>query len=274
MIKNIDVLIIQNNAVLGNISKNIENVGSLLKQYDGEKFDLILLPEVWSVGWACYLFEKSAQTEFESQSLVFVEELAKKFNANVIGGSYIRKLPDGKLRNTMPIINRDGKLIANYDKMHLFSNCGCNESSYIENGKSPVVVDLDFGRVGVSICYDIRFPEIYRAYGKAGVDVLVNCASWPLSRPHHWDTLARARAIENQAFMIAVSQAGVIDNDEYNLGHSQIISPFGEVVAKMGNGIGTLKTTIDISETKKLREKFPVLKDIHNIDDYKILEVK
>ena len=267
------VLIIQNSAVLGNISKNIENVENLLKQYEQEQFDLILLPEVWSVGWYCPKFFGASEKQEASLALEFVKNIAKKFQSNVIGGSYIRRLADNTLRNTMPVINRKGELVAQYDKMHLFSNCGCNESTYVKNGERPLIVNLDIGRVGVSICYDIRFPEIYRAYGLAGVDLLVNCASWPKSRPHHWDTLTRARAIENQAFMIAVSQAGLIEGDEYNLGHSQIISPFGDIVAKMGNEVGTLSCVIDLEETKKLRNSFPVLKDIHTTEDYKVLEV-
>lgn len=269
----IKLLIIQNNAILGQNRKNIENIANMLRPYEGEHFDLILLPEVWNIGWFPKVFFEGSETLENSISLKFLRTLAIKFKANVIGGSIVRKMSDNTLRNSMPVFDRSGNLLAMYNKMHLFSNCGCNESTYVKNGEQPLIINLDIGRIGVSICYDIRFPEIYRAYGKAGVDILVNCAAWPKSRPHHWDTLTRARAIENQAFMIAVSQAGIIENNEYNLGYSQVISPFGDIISKMGNEVGTMVCEIETSETKKLRANFPVLKDIHRLEDYVVLEV-
>jgi len=270
----IKILIIQNNAILGSHEKNIERVEKMLAPYEGEKYDLILLPEVWNVGWYCPDFGKMAERVEDSVTLKFLSKLATKFKSNVIGGSYVRKTEEGVLKNTMPVFNRDGKFIAQYDKMHLFSNCGCNESTYVERGNTPVMVNLDIGKIGLSICYDIRFPEIYRAYSYAGADILVNCAAWPKSRPHHWDTLTRARAIENQCFMIAVSQSGIISGDEYNLGHSQVIAPFGEIIAKAGNGDGVLPVTINLQELYDLRKSFPVLKDRHELSVYSVKEVK
>ena len=273
MSADIKILIIQNNATLGNREKNLKKVENMVVPYEGEKFDIILLPEVWNVGWYCPDFPKMAETEENSQTLPFLANLAQKFNSNVIGGSYVRKLADGSLRNTMPVFNREGKLLAQYNKMHLFSNCGCNESSYIKNGEQPILVNLDVAQVGLSICYDIRFAEIYRASAYAGADILVNGAAWPKSRPHHWDTLTRARAIENQWFMIAVSQSGLIEGEEYNLGHSQVIAPFGEIISKMGNGDGCLPVKINLDEQRELRKNFPVLKDRHVEEDYKVKEV-
>ena len=145
--------------------------------------------------------------------------------------------------------------------MHLFQHYGDGEADFNTIGKKPVMFELEGIKIGISICYDIRFPELFRAYSLNGAKILVNMAAWPKSRPHHWNTLQRARAIENQSFMIAVSQCGKIENDSYNYGHSQIISPFGEIVCSMGEEEGAILQKINTDEVDELRKNVPTLKD-------------
>ena len=167
------------------------------------------------------------------------------------------------LHNTCPVINRQGELVATYDKMHLFSYYGCLEGSYVENGTNPVMIDIDNVKIGLTICYDIRFPEIYRAYAKAGADLLINMAAWPKSRAIHWESLTRARAVENQCFMFALTQSGLIEGDEWNLGHSRVIDYSGETVTEIDNGEGAMYAEIRFEDMYEFRKKCTVLKDIH-----------
>ena len=172
------LLAIQMESAIGNVELNIETVKNLLianlKKYGGA--DFVFLPELWTVGWDCPSFPPSATTLDESNAVKMLCDIAKEFNVNIAGGSFVRKYDD-KLFNTCPVINRQGKIVCIYDKNHLYSYNGDTENHYISVGSNPVMVELDGIKIGLTICYDIRFPEIYRAYRKAGADILVNMAA-------------------------------------------------------------------------------------------------
>lgn len=256
----VKILIVQMQSILGNKQANFDKVTKLLEKND-EQIDLIILPELFATGWYCEIYEKVAETFENSQILSFLSDLSKKNKSNVIGGSFVRRDNDGKIKNTSPFFDRNGKLIASYDKMHLYSYLGDTENLHSTRGENPVIVKSDIGKIGLSICYDIRFPEIYRSYAYGGADILVNVAAWPLSRKLHWQTLSRARAIENQSFMIAVSQTGEIQNGIYNLGHSAVLSPLGETIAELDYEEAVLKAEINLEEMRKLRETVKTLSD-------------
>lgn len=202
---------LQMNSVIGNKQANIEKVYTLVSQNLEAGTDVLILPEVWPVGWDCEEFEKSAENIKSSSVIQFLSKLAQKYNIYVIGGSFIRKTDDGELYNSCPVFNRNGELIAIYDKNHLYSYCGCNEGTYIIPGKNGVVVDIDGIKTGLTICYDIRFPEIFREYRKAGAKLIINAAAWGASKPIPWEVLTKARAIENQVYFVALTQCGPID---------------------------------------------------------------
>ena len=168
-------------------------------------------------------------------------------------------------------IDRSGKMITKYDKMHLYSYLGDTENLNSTRGTKPVIAQTDVAKIGLTICYDIRFPEIYRSYAYGGADILVNVAAWPLSRKTHWETLSRARAIENQSYMIAVSKTGEIQNGIYNLGHSVVLSPLGETIAALDYEEAVLKAEIDLEKMTQLRQNVKTLSDKHEKYD---LEVK
>lgn len=282
--KKLKILAIQMSSKIGdkweNYSKNLELVEKNIKR----NTDIIILPEVWTVGWTPAKFEDSAEDLENSETIEFLSSIAERYNVNIIGGSFITKREEVKdkrkespspftlhssLYNTCPVINRNGELIATYDKMHLFSYYGCEEGSYVEKGKRPVLIDIEGVKIGLSICYDIRFPEIYRAYRKAGADLLINMAAWPMSRAVHWETLTRARAIENQCFMIALTQSGLIAGNEWNLGHSMFIDYNGKILSEIKEGEGALYSEIKFNEMYKFREKCTILLDIHDSYDVK-----
>lgn len=265
------VLVVQNNAVIADKKASFDKVLKLIEPFSDKKPDLIVLPEVFAVGWLCNVFPREAEEETNSLTLKFLSSLAKNMNANVVGGSYIRKTSDGKLKNTCPVFDRAGNLIAQYNKMHLFSHYEALENKFVTSGKTGVLVNTDVGKIGLSICYDIRFPELYRAYANAGADILVNVAAWPKLRPHHWEVLTKARAVENQIFMIACSQTGKIAGDEYNLGHSAIISSFGDVISSVSEEECAFLSEIDLESMQTLRKNVPTLFDKHS--EYRVLEV-
>lgn len=259
----VKVLIVQMQSVLGDKVANFSKVEKLLEGQEAYSPDLVILPELFATGWNCDIYSQVAETFEKSDILDFVKGIAKRFKANVIGGSFARLDKDGTIKNTCPVFDRQGELIATYDKMHLYSYLGDTENLNSVRGEKPVIVKTDVGKIGLSICYDIRFPEIYRCYAFGGADILVNVAAWPLSRKLHWETLTTARAIENQSFMIAVSQTGEIQNGIYNLGHSAVLSPLGETIAALDYQEAVLKAEFDLDDMKKLRETVKTLSDKH-----------
>lgn len=257
------VLIVQMQSVLGDKDANFAKIDKLLSGKESYRPDLIILPELFATGWFCDIYAKVAEEIDNSKTLKFLSDIAKNFHSNVIGGSFVRKAENGDIKNTCPVFDRNGDLIATYDKMHLYSYLGDTENLNSVKGQKPVIAQTDIGKIGLTICYDIRFPEIYRCYAYGGADLLVNVAAWPKSRKLHWETLSRARAIENQSFMIAVSQTGEIQNGVYNLGHSAVLSPLGETIASLDDEEAVLTAEIDLEEMKKLRNVVKTLSDKH-----------
>ena len=256
----INISAIQMCAEIGDKQANFKKIKKLASGI--QITDFIVLPEVWNVGWACDQFQQNAEDINNSETINFLTELAIKKDANIIGGSFITKDSNGNYFNTCPVINRFGQLIGTYNKNHLYSYYGSEESKYLSVGKNPVIVNLDGIKYGLTICYDIRFPEIFRAYRKAGADVLINCACWASTKPIPWEMMTKSRAIENQTFMIAVNQYGQFSNNEYNLGHSRIIDYNGNVLSEILDEEGVIQATLDIEEMYNFRDKCTILKDI------------
>jgi len=234
---------------------------------------VLILPEVWTVGWSCSHFCETAQDIKNSSVIDFLSEIAKKYNLNIIGGSFITKEGE-KYYNTCPVMDKNGKLIITYNKNHLFSYYGCDEGKYITAGENPVMVELCGTKFGLTVCYDIRFPEIYRAYRKAGADILVNCAAWGANKAIPWEMMTKSRAIENQCYMAALTQSGYIENGEYNLGQSRIIDYKGEEISSITEGEGMVSARINLDEMYDFRQKCTILNDIKENYEVKTLCIK
>ena len=265
----INVFVVQLESVAGDIKSNIKKVEELLYNTN-KKPDLIVLPELWTTGWDCPNFEKYAEKIVESQTYEFLKNLALKYNSNVIGGSAILQKENEKIRNTSLVFDRKGNLLTTYDKFHLFSLRGQSEASYLESGDSPVIVKTDIGRIGLSICYDIRFPEMFRLYAFNGIDLIVNMAAWPEPFKDEYVVLSRARAIENQTYFICSSLTGKID-DRFNFaGNSMVIDYQGKILSNLDREEKVLECEIDLDEMVKYKEQMPILKDTKKT--YQILE--
>lgn len=266
------ILAVQMESVVGELQINIDTVRNLLianiEKYDGA--DFVFLPEVWTTGWYTPDFKKTAETLEDSAAIQMLSEIASKYGVNIIGGSFIRKCGDVYF-NTCPVINRTGEVVALYDKNHLFSYYGDNEGDYITKGNNPVMVELDGIKIGLTICFDIRFPEIYRAYRKAGADILVNMAAWGKTKKIPWDTMTTSRAVENQTYMVALTQTGLLPDGKENLGHSMIIDYEGKILDQIEEIEGGIYAELDLNKMYEFRDKCTILKDIK--DSYEVVSV-
>ncbi len=259
-----NILAVQMSALCADFDSNCSKVASLLERFyagltpgaKGNKPDIIFLPEVWTLGWDTECFQRCA--EKNETALDFLSNLAKKYNTNIVGGSYIRKTDDG-YKNTCPVIDRSGAVCAMYDKIHLYSPDG--EAEAVRPGDKPLIVNIEGLKIGLSICYDIRFPELFRSYiaSKNVPDMLVNLSAWPKTRRAQYEAMAKARAVENQSYFLALSQTGLIKDAIYNSGFSLLVEPLGETVAVLGEEEGFIYETVDTDVVKKTRETYPNL---------------
>ena len=269
--KKVKLLAIQMSSVIGDLDANICKTEKLLDKCLLEKTaDFVFLPEVWSCGWCCSVFEGCAENIKNAKSIEMLRKIAKKYSVNIIGGSFIEKKSDGTLANTCPVINRNGEIVCTYEKNHLFSYYGDNEGKFITKGKNPVIVTLDGTKIGLSICYDIRFPELYRAYRKADADILVNMAAWGAKKKIPWDSMTTSRAVENQTYFVALTQTGNLENGEKNLGHSMILNYQGDILDEINVIEGGIYANIDLNEMYEFRNKCSVLADIK--ESYEVLQ--
>ncbi len=261
MSKKVRILGIQISPKLEDKQYNLDKAKSFIQEYSWYKPDLIILPEVFNVGIAHDAFQQTSETVPGGETSKLLSSLAVKYKTNIIAGSFIEKISDEQFGNACVMFDRNGQCISKYHKTHMFSYFGSCEGKYITPGEELVVTQTDVGKIGLSICYDLRFPELFRALTFSGAEIIICPAAWPQTRLEHWITLSKARAIENQVYFIPINQAGVIDNGRLNAGNSMVINPWGEIVASMGMEEGILKTEIDLDEVHRIRESFPVLQD-------------
>lgn len=270
MAKKVKILAVQMGSEIANIDANIKKAESLLREgLSTGDADFAILPEVWTSGWDCESFSGCAESLDSGKSVQMLKSVAKDFRVNILGGSFIEKRGE-KLYNTCPVINRNGEVVCTYEKNHLFSYYGCAEGNYITRGDNPVMVELDGVKLGLTICYDIRFPEIYRAYRKAGADILVNMAAWGANKKIPWDSMTTSRAVENQTYMVALTQTGELKDGDKNLGHSMILDYKGEILSEINVLEGCFSAVCDLDEMYEFRDKCRVLDDIK--DSYEVIK--
>ena len=266
----INVLVVQLEAIAGDIIANIKKVEALLENSKVKTADLIVLPELWTTGWDCPNFPKYAEEVYSSQTYKFLQKIARKYKTNVVGGSAILYKQGEKNKNTSLIFNRDGELNSTYEKFHLFSHRGQSEGNFLEEGATPVIAKLDIGKIGISTCYDIRFPEMFRLYAFNDVDLMVNMAAWPKNFMNEYEVLAKARAIENQTIFISSMLTGKINEDFNFTGNSAIYNYNGKEIAKLSEEETVLKVELTLDEMLEYRKQMPMLKDTKKA--YQILE--
>lgn len=265
------ILGIQIQPEIGNKQANLDKVQKFIEENAWFKPDLIVLPEVFNSGIDHKALQKLAENIPEGETTELLSKLAKKYETNIVGGSFIEKCENSNppYKNTSVVFDRKGEILSKYQKIHMFNYYGSEEGAYVSSGDKVVVVETDIGKIGLSTCYDLRFPELYRTLTYGGAELIICAAAWPYPRLEHWTTLNKARAIENTVYVIAVNQCGRVNVKRQNLGYSMIINPWGDVISSVGGDEGVMLDEIDFEYQKKIREEFPVLND-RNLDAYKI----
>lgn len=239
----------------GDISQNLKTAIGLSEKALKYRPNLLIFPEMFATGFSYPYMTKIAK-EYFYELVAFLTNLSYKVNAYVVGGS-IPELYEGKLYNTSIVISPDRRTLGYYRKVHPFSIT--DESKYFTGGDNISVINTPIGKIGINICYDIRFPEIARKLTLDGAEILIVPAQFPHPREHHWDALIKSRAIENQIFAIGVNRVGG-RNPEY-FGHSMAVDPYGEVLGELGDKEDVLVCEIDLARIEEVRRSMPALDD-------------
>jgi predicted amidohydrolase len=219
---------------------------------------LLLLPEMFATGFT--MNAPSVAEAVDGPTAGFVSGLACRHGIFVQAGVVVRDAGAGQPRNEALVFDPVGRQFARYAKMHLFSFAG--EPAHYSAGQSPVLFDWQAVLVAPAICYDLRFPELFRHLIKSRAQVLAVIACWPAPREEHWLALLRARAIENQCFVVAANRCGRDPSGLAYGGRSQIIDPRGEVLTDAGTREGVIQAEIDLEAQDRYRREFPALADM------------
>lgn len=240
--------------------ERLEKVNEILEQifFDEKKPDLIILPEIWGCGFFDFDGYPANAENLTGPTFQLLSCWAKKLDCFILGGSIIEK--DGEdLHNTSLFIDRSGELLGCYRKMHLFG-FESKEQQLLVRGEHLAVFDCELGKIGVSTCYDLRFPEQYRAMVDQGAEIFLVASAWPEARLAHWRLFNQTRALENQCWLISCNCAGTQKGSKY-AGHSMTVSPAGEIQTEAGDGGCVLWSEVDPALVGKMRKTFPALAD-------------
>lgn len=248
-----------------NVSANLSEAERLIQSAAEQGAKLVVLPEYFAL-MGMKDTDKVAAREAEGKGPIqkFLANMAKKYAIWLVGGSIpLQASVAGKVRNACMIYDDKGKQVARYDKIHLFGldlgNEHYHEEATIEAGDRVVVVDSPFGKIGLSICYDLRFPELFRAMGAVDIIVLPSAFTETTGKAH-WEALIRARAIENLAYVVASAQGGYHISGRETHGDSMIVDPWGVVLDRLPRGSGVVIAGVNPKYQASLRKSLPSLK--------------
>lgn len=251
-----------------NVKANLAEAEKLIKIAVQQKAELVVLPENFAIMGMTESDKVKIAEEFGSGLLQdFLKAQALKNNIWLVGGTIPLSSPEsGKVFAACLLYNPQGELVARYDKIHLFDvTIEANAESYTESetispGNDVVVVDTPFGRLGLAVCYDLRFPELFRAMVEQGMEICaLPSAFTSLTGKAHWESLLRARSIENLSFIIAADQGGYHVGGRETHGDSMIIDPWGVILNRLPHGAGVVVANIDLVKLDHTRKMFPTL---------------
>ncbi len=241
---------------LGDPAANWETVQTMTAEAKQRGSDLVVFPELWSTG---YDLENAVRYATPTNEGLFaqVAALAQTHQIAILG-SCLSRLGDRQFGNTAVYFDANGRSLGEYSKLHLFRLM--QEEQFLTAGPQSTLVETEWGKAGLTICYDLRFPELFRRYALAGAQLVFVPAEWPHPRLAHWRTLLRARAIENQMFVVACNRVGRSKETDF-FGHSCIVDPWGEMVIELGEAEMLGTAVIDIAKVNEVRAKIPVFAD-------------
>lgn len=247
---------IQMDIAYGDTVQNFKLAKQWFERAAEEKCTVVVLPELWTTGYDLTRLDEIAHEEGENV-IQFLQDQAKKYGFHIIGGSVAKKTING-VYNTMYVIDKEGKLVHEYSKLHLFQLM--DEHLYLQAGDDETIFTIDGEKAACFICYDIRFPEWLRKPVLKGAKVLFVVAEWPKQRLDHWRILLKARAIENQSYVIACNRVGEDTNNTF-AGHSMIIDPWGTVLSEGSEKEELVIANINPDEIEEIRSRIPIFED-------------
>jgi len=254
--RQLTIAIAQMDIELGNWEANLRRAAKALAQASESGADVVLLPELWSSGFDLDRSRMYARLSAE-EVVPQVERLAREHGVAVVG-SLLMEDDRGRVVNRALVLDRTGRTVGWYDKVHLFSPM--DEDRFLSAGASTPIFQLAGVETALAVCYDLRFPELFRRYAFDGAAIVLLPAEWPASRLTHWRTLVRARAIENQLFVAACNRVGTSKETLFG-GHSTVINPWGTIVTEAGDDEMLLLATLNLSAVQEARAK------LHTLDD-------
>lgn len=249
------VSLAQIDIALGDPTANLQKAEQWVAEAKRRGSDLVVFPEMWTTGfdWP----NLSALADRQAEVVSAVAELARTYEI-WLNGSMLALDESNRPTNTSILFDPQGQPAGLYRKIHLFSLM--DEDQHLAAGQHLTTVETPWGQNGLAICYDLRFAEMFRSYALQGVNLVFLPAEWPHPRLAHWRTLLRARAIENQMFMIGVNRVGSDDKSRF-FGHSAIIDPWGNALVEAGESEILLTATLDTDQVAEVRQKIPVFRD-------------
>ncbi|MFA5959448.1 MAG: carbon-nitrogen hydrolase family protein [Tatlockia sp.] len=246
------------------VKDNLHQVEHYFLKAKEEAVDLLVLPENFAFMGKRETDKLQCAERFgEGEIQDKIRSLAKRYGVWVIAGTLPVQGAHNKVRASSLVYDNQGQCVARYDKIHLFdvrvsAQEAHQESLTVERGTERVVVDTPVGRVGLSVCYDLRFPELYHQLASLGAELFaIPSAFTALTGLAHWEVLLRARAIENLTYVVAANQGGLHENGRQTYGCSMVVEPWGKIIAQLETGEGMVASEIDLQRLHALRQQFP-----------------
>lgn len=255
---------------------NLKKASLMISDSVANNADFIVLPEMFNCPYSNDKFIEYCEDEHDSHTLNTISRLAKNHNVHILAGS-IPEREDDKLYNTSYLFDKSGNILAKHRKMHLFDIdvkdwITFKESDVLTAGDDFTIVETEFGKIGIGICYDVRFVELARIMAEKGASILFYPGAFnQTTGPAHWELLFRSRALDNQVFCIGVAPALNKDASYHSYGHSIVTNPWGEVITQADEKEELIVCEIDLNEIKKVREEIPILKNKRN-DLYEVIQ--
>ncbi|MDD3237204.1 MAG: hypothetical protein PHV37_03825 [Candidatus Gastranaerophilales bacterium] len=259
--KKATVMSVQIEPILGDKKTNYEKISKLVEQKAPNNLDLIVMSEFFSTGINHDVFTSTAEEENNSPTLEYFSKLAQQYKTYIVCGSIIIK-ENQNFYNTSFLIDRSGKIIAKYRKINLFDSFGGTEHEVISRGEDIVVVNTDFGKLGLAICFDIRYPQHFLKLLQKGAEIIALPAAWGMPNElekewrNDWILLNKSRSFDSFAYLVSADISGRINPEIVSCGHSMIVAPNNNIIAEAGNEDEAIVATLDPIMIENLRNNF------------------
>lgn len=245
----------QMNIALGDTRKNIQQFEALATEAARRGSHIVVFPELWSTGYALE-DARELGAQLNAGDFAHVSTFATQQKVSIVGSMLEKR--GLEVANSATFFAPNGKLLGVYRKIHLFRLM--EEDRYLQPGAAPLLMELPWGKTGIAICYDLRFPELFRRYAVDGAKLIIIPAEWPLQRVEHWRALLQARAIENQCYIVACNAVGMTGETAF-AGHSMIVDPWGKILIEGGEAPMLLTAEIELDLVDEVRQRIPVFAD-------------